>query len=210
MGISFLTRRFCNVTFRQLLIVSIFVAIVVVFQCYWKTYFLLNVDRSIANNVAFVSNSQEHKYAYEKELGLDSDRGRNSRKGEIVDSESFNFKVENHENAIHSFTQKRLYDLQKAREQDDRHNIQNQTNNMEFVSQGIPSEGIKRSSNGSGIQSVEVKPQNGKPQLLKTQLVGPTSLAQMNSLLLQSFNYSSTVWSSTLWFQLNHCGLCMY
>lgn len=197
---------------RRLLIVGVFVvAMVVVFQCYWKTFFLLNADRSSnsivlsdeVSNVTFASSSQE--YAHEKKA-----------------DESF--KMENHADAI-------MHDdpTQKAR-----------GHSMQFSSQGILSKSIKildadwsasesDFQNGSGIQSVQVEPQNGKLRLLKTplsilnnesrtgtlsprsRLVWPTSLTQMNSMLLHSFNYSSSmVWSSALWFQLNTIVDCVY
>ncbi|KAK7245436.1 hypothetical protein RIF29_40282 [Crotalaria pallida] len=134
--------------------------------------------------------------AYEKEATLDneleSDGGINS------------FEVENHEDEVFGFTQKLPKyandSIQKDLEIDNRHSIH-------FESQGVPSK-------GSGMQNVEMQLQNEKKsQLLKTpmlvlnyeskigtgttptvrrKLVMPTSITQMNSLLLQSSNSSST------------------
>ncbi|WJX30150.1 hypothetical protein P8452_18719 [Trifolium repens] len=111
MGISF------YVKFRHLLIVVVFVATIVVFQCYWKTFSLLNVSSFIGNNVTFETNSLQYDFSYKKEeQGLDldhefdSDEGRNSIKGEIFSSSNKSFEVENHEKEILSFTQKTLHD----------------------------------------------------------------------------------------------------
>jgi hypothetical protein len=175
MGISFYVR------FRHLLIVVVFVATIVVFQCYWKTFSLLNVSSFIGNNVTFESNSLQYGFAYEKEeQGLvdldhefDSNEGRNSTKGEIFNS-SKSFDVDNIENEI----QKTLHD-------DDAQKV---------------------ASNGSGIQSMEIVSQNAIPRLPNnksltssstriSKLVWPTTLTQLNSQLFQSFNYSSMVCS---------------
>ncbi|WJX25942.1 hypothetical protein P8452_14929 [Trifolium repens] len=178
MGISFYVR------FRHLLIVVVFVATIVVFQCYWKTFSLLNVSSFIGNNVTFESNSLQYGFAYEKEeQGLvdldhefDSNEGRNSTKGEIFNSNK-SFDVDNIENEI----QKTLHD-------DDAQKV---------------------ASNGSGIQSMEIVSQNAIPRLPNnksltssstriSKLVWPTTLTQLNSQLFQSFNYSSMrpKWSS--------------
>ncbi|TKY44587.1 glycosyltransferase protein [Spatholobus suberectus] len=215
--------KLCHVAIRRLLIVGVFIAVIVVFQCCWATYYsLLDADgssvafpvevsisgtsekegmfRSSANNVmlnvTFASHSKE--YAFEKEADsdheLESDGGRNSRKGHISNK---GFKVESHEDAIYSFTQKRptkYADLS--------------TSDMLLA--------VEKPSNASRMQSVEMEPQNEKPQLLKSplsmsnskpkmgtsltrsRLVRPTSITQMNSLLLQSFNSASMRprWSS--------------
>jgi hypothetical protein len=175
MGISFYVR------FRHLLIVVVFVATIVVFQCYWKTFSLLNVSSFIGNNVTFESNSLQYGFAYEKEeQGLvdldhefDSNEGRNSTKGEFFNS-SKSFDVDNIDNEI----QKTLHD-------DDAQKV---------------------ASNGSGIQSMEIVSQNAIPRLPNnksltssstriSKLVWPTTLTQLNSQLFQSFNYSSMVCS---------------
>jgi len=114
---------------------------------------------------------------------------------------SLQYQVENHEKEIHIFNQKILLD-------------DSTQNNIQHQSKEIPSKGtkflnanwsiyhdnVKKSSNGSGIQTMEIDPQNKeKPQLLKTSLSGssttmqPTSLTQLNSQLIHSFNSSSTV-----------------
>ncbi|XP_058749957.1 probable glycosyltransferase At3g07620 [Vicia villosa] len=86
MAYSFLPLRF-----RHLFIVVIFVATILLFQSYWKTFsILLDVPTFIANNVTIL----DHEF--------DSDEGR------IFRSESF--VVDNHEEEIHSFTPKRLRD----------------------------------------------------------------------------------------------------
>ncbi|CAJ2636715.1 unnamed protein product [Trifolium pratense] len=196
MGISFYVR------FRHLFIVVVFVATIVVFQCYWKTFSLLNVSSQaqacqdlawpglfptlIGNNVTF----EKEEQGLDLDHVFDSDEGRNSRKGEIFSSSSSkSFEVENHENEILSFTQKTLHNYTQ-----------------------------KVASDGSGIQSIEIVSQNGIPRLPKTslpslnnksmtrsstrmsKLVWPrlTTLTQLNSQLLQSYNYSSMrpKWSS--------------
>ncbi|RDX90873.1 putative glycosyltransferase, partial [Mucuna pruriens] len=189
---------------RRLLIVGVLVAVIIVFQCCWTTYYsLLDADggsvafpvevsisgtsekegvfRSTATNVmlnvTFASYSKQ--YASEKEADLDhemeSDGERNSREGHIK-----SFKVGSHEDAVYSFTQKRpkYADLR--------------TSDRLLA--------VEKTSNASRIQSVEIEPQNEKPRVLKSHLlmlnskpkmVLPSSLTQMNSLLLQSFNSAS-------------------
>nr|KYP65121.1 hypothetical protein KK1_011349 [Cajanus cajan] len=91
-----------------------FIAVIVVFQCCWTTYYSLlhddkdmGVFRSTENNVSFASHSKE--YASEKKVDLEKelefDGSRNSRKGHILNNRSF--KVGNHEDAVYSFIQKR-------------------------------------------------------------------------------------------------------
>ncbi|KAI9128860.1 hypothetical protein K1719_000343 [Acacia pycnantha] len=185
--------------------------------------------------------------AFEKETDIDyelvSDGDRNSGKG---------FIFEKHEMLDKSFTQKgpkHTHDLiEQSRPIDnisdvfyasEAHskvfgNIQGQVDNMQVLSKGVPSEGIKymnsglsssdllftanMSSNGSGMQSVvDMEHKNEKTELLKStlpilrnksmmgmlstrnKLVQPTSITQMNSLLLQTYNSSSYMrprWSS--------------
>lgn len=205
---------------------------------------------SLLLNVTYASNSKEDALEKEEDMDyeLESDVDRNSRKGFIFEKGEMldkSFKVENLEYAIHNFTQKRpkyAHSLmEKTREIDDVNKIpfasevytklvlgktQGQANNMQFTSQGIPSEGIKFmnsdlstsdlsvtlniSSNGSGMQSmVEMQLKNESTEQLKNtlptlkdkpkigtlstriKLVQPTSITQMNSLLLQSYNSSA-------------------
>ncbi|KAL2605944.1 hypothetical protein AAZV13_09G155200 [Glycine max] len=144
-------------------------------------------------NVTFASHSKE--YASEKEADLESDGGTSSREGSIPNK---GFKVaSHHEDAIYSYTQKRpkYADLS--------------TSDMLLA--------VKKPSNESIIQSVEMKSQNENAQVLKSplsksnskpkmgtsstssKLVWPTSITQMNSLMLQSFNSSASMrprWSS--------------
>jgi hypothetical protein len=141
---------------------------------------MLNVSSFIGNNVTFESNSLQFDFAHEKEeQGLDLDEERNTTKREIFNS-SKSFDVDNHENEI----QKTLHD-----------------------------DAQKVASNGSRIQSMEIVSQNVIPRLpiislsnlnnksmvssstRMSKLVWPTTLTQLNSQLLQSFNYSSMVCS---------------
>jgi len=181
MGISFYVR------FKHLLLVLVFFATILVFQSYWKTLSLMDVSsRFIGNNVTFQSS--------------------NSRKGEI-----FRIEVENYEKEIHTFNQKILLhdSSQKVKEIQHRgKGISSKGTKLLNADPSIYHDNVKQSSNGSGIQNIEIEPQNGgKPQLLKTSLLGsstamtsklvqPTSLAQLNSQLIHSFNSSSTVSSS--------------
>jgi hypothetical protein len=177
MGISFYVR------FRHLLLVLVFLATILVFQSYWKTFSLLDLSsRFIGNNVTFQSNSRE---------------------GEIFESKSF--EVENYEKQIHTFNQKILLDdsTQKVREFDGKHQgkeIPSKGTKVLNADWSIYHDNVKKSSNGSGIQSMEIDPQNGgKPQQLKASLLNssttmqPTSLTQLNSQLIHSFNSSSMV-----------------
>lgn len=228
MGISVVAMKLRHVAIRRLSVVGMFVAVIVVFQCCWTTYYsvldaggssvALPIEVSISGtsekkgvfrstsatnvmlNATFVSHSKE--YDSEKEADLDheleSDGGRNSREGHIPNNKGF--KVGNHKDAIYSFTQKRpKYAVLSA-------------SDMLLA--------VKKPSNESRIQSVEMESQNEKPQVLKSplsmskskpkmgtsstrsKLVWPTSITQMNSLMLQSFNSSaSMVWISAFWFQ---------
>ncbi|CAK8533941.1 unnamed protein product [Lathyrus sativus] len=198
MGNFFLHLRFYHVKFKHLLTVVIFVAVILVFQSYWKTFSILDVPTFIGNNVTFEKDQQ----------GSDLDHEFDHEEGRIFGSDSFEFEVDSHENENHSFTQKKLRgdSLQKVRELYNKHGIQHQRNNMDFA------------ANGNGIQSMEViEPQNVKPRLLKTslsdlnnismtgsstrmsKLAWPTSLTELNSQLIQSFNTSSMkpAWSSS-------------
>ncbi|KAK7272719.1 hypothetical protein RJT34_29515 [Clitoria ternatea] len=212
MGICVLAQRFCDVAIRRFLVViGVFIAIILVFQCYWTIHYSLfgasdnisvafslqvpisqkGVFRSTAStnvmvDVTFAPHSE--KDAYEKEVDLDGEVGRRS-----------------HEDANYSFTQKRpkyVYDdaIQKVREMDNKHNVKG---NVQFASQGmIPSKGVGI-LDASGTQSVQMETQNEKPHLLNSHLKNEskmgTSIEQMNTLLLQSFNSSSMSprWSSS-------------
>ena len=236
MGVmSVLDRRLYHVANRGLLVVGVLVAIVVVFQFFAlpsrRIYSLLDADRPVGVSIPATAGKDVHRSTVTNVIPNVTYES-NSRKGEIL---SNGFEVGNHEDAIHSFTQKRhkyAHDpIVKGR-----YNAQHQGSNMQFSSQGIPSKGIKildadlgtsdvliivgKSSNGSTTQSAEMQGQTEKSHLLKTslsnlsekskmgtsssvrnKLVWPTSITQMNSLLLQSFNSSYMVWSSALWFQ---------
>ncbi|KAK7379975.1 hypothetical protein VNO78_32279 [Psophocarpus tetragonolobus] len=170
-------------------------------------------------NITFAPHSKEADLDRHE---LASDGGRNSRKGHTP---SKGFRVGRDEDAVYSFTQKRpkyalLDPTHKVGEMDNRHN-------MQFVSQRIPSQGfaildtdlstsdmihlVKEPSNASRIQNVGMEPQplksplsmsNSKPNMgtpsTTSRLVWPTSVAQMNTLLLQSFSSASMRprWSS--------------
>ncbi|KAL2321314.1 hypothetical protein Fmac_030283 [Flemingia macrophylla] len=201
--------KLCHVGIRRLLIVGVFVTVIVVLQCCWTTYYsVLHADgssvafpvelsisgtseeegvgvfRSRANNVTFASHSKD--YASKKEADLD--RELDSDGGGIILN---NFKVGNHEDAVYSFTQKipKYADLSKS--------------DMLLA--------VENPSNTSRIQSVEMEPQLLKSHLsmlnskhkkgnlsTRSRLVWPTSIAHMNSLLLQSSNSASVrpKWSS--------------
>lgn len=208
--------KLCHVPIRRLLIVGVFLAVIVVFQCGWTTYYsLLHADgssvafpvelsisgtsekegvgvfRSTTNNVTFASHSKEHASEKEADLvnDLEFDGGRNSKKGHILNNKSL--KVENHEDAVYGSPQKRpkYADLS--------------TSDMLLA--------VEKPSNVSRIQSVEMEPQvlksplsmlNNKLKMgtssTKSRLVWPASLTHMNSLLLQSSNsaYMRVRWSS--------------
>lgn len=183
MGNSFLPFGLYHVRFKHLLIVVMFVAVIVLFQSYWKTFSILDVPRFIGNNVTF--EKDQHG----------SDEGR------IFGSDSY--ELDSYEKGVHSFTQKRMHgddSTQKVRELDSKHSIQHRRTNINFA------------ANGNGIQSTEViEPQNVKPRLLKTslsvlnnksmtgssiqtsKLAWPTSLTELNAQLIQSFNTTSSM-----------------
>lgn len=239
-----------NVAIRRLLVVGVLVSTIVVFQCFGfaslRIYSVLDANRrsialprstvtNVMPNVTYASNSNQDANGKEAKLDLEleSDGESISRRGFSFEKGDINsFEVENHEDAIYSFTQKTPKYVDDPIKKDI---IQRQVNDMQFASQGIPSNAIKNldaglstsdlfitgkeSSSGSGMQSVEMQPQNKKSHILKTplivlnneskmgtstmrsRLVWPTSLTQMNSLLLQSFNSSFMVGSSAILFQ---------
>ncbi|CAL5186431.1 unnamed protein product [Lathyrus oleraceus] len=197
MGNSFLPFGLYHVRFKHLLIVVMFVAVIVLFQSYWKTFSILDVPRFIGNNVTF----EKDQHGSDLDHEFDSDEGR------IFGSDSY--ELDSYEKEIHSFTQKRMHgddSTQKVREIDSKHSIQHWRTNINFA------------ANGNGIQSTEViEPQNVKPQLLKTslsvlnnksmtgsyiqtsKLAWPTSLTELDAQLIQSFNTTSSMkpaWSS--------------
>ncbi|XP_019431629.1 PREDICTED: probable glycosyltransferase At3g07620 isoform X1 [Lupinus angustifolius] len=229
-----------------LLIVGMLVSTIVVFQCFGLSSLrILSVwdgnKLSIALPVdVFNVTNFMHNTTYEKEADFDHDlesnEDKSSRRGFHFEKRDINnSEVENHEDGIYSFTQKRpkyAHDpTQQDREMDNRYNIQGRVHDMQFASKGIRSKSIKNldaglvtsdlfvtgeeSSTVSGTQSVEMQPHNEKSLLLKTplpvlnneskidtpnmrrKLVWPTSITEMNSLLLQSFNSSMRPkWSS--------------
>jgi len=176
MGISVVAMKLRLVAIRRLLVVWVFVAVIVVFQCCWTTYKSLlgaggssvafpvevsisgnseneSVYRSPANNVmvnaTFASHSKE--YASEKEADLDHELESN-RGIKVLD-------------AGFSMSDKL----------------------------GVG----KEPSNGSRIESVAMEPRLLKSPLMDTsstrsELAWPTSITHMSS-WLQSFNSSSMV-----------------
>ncbi|KAE9600330.1 hypothetical protein Lal_00045453 [Lupinus albus] len=229
-----------------LLIVGVLVSTIVVFQCFglssWRIHSVwYGNNLSIAlpfevSTVTYVMHNTTHEKETDFDQELESDEDRSSRRGFHFEKRDINnSEVENHEDGIYSFTQKRpkyAHDpTQKDREMNNIYNTQGRVHDMQFASKGIPSKGIKNlnaslvasdlfvtreesSTTVIGTQSVEMQPQNEKSLLLETplpvlnseskidtpnmrrKLVWPTSITEMNSLFLQSFNSSRPKWSS--------------